>query len=51
MEKPVNFAEIRIDPAPFQLVEKSNLLKVGFRAQIQIVSRIQIQIQIGFKFI
>ena len=28
MEKPVNFAEIRIDPAPFQLVEKSNLLKV-----------------------
>jgi len=28
MEKPVNFAEIHIDPAPFQLVEKSNLLKV-----------------------
>ena len=28
MEKPVNFAELHIDPAPFQLVEKSNLLKV-----------------------
>ena len=30
MEKPVNFAELHIDPAPFQLVEKSNLLKVSF---------------------
>lgn len=28
MEKPVNFGELHIDPAPFQLVEKSNLLKV-----------------------
>ena len=30
MEKPVNFAELHIDPAPFQLVEKSNLLKVSY---------------------
>ena len=28
MEKSVNFTEIHIDPAPFQLVEKSSLLKV-----------------------
>jgi len=28
MEKPVNFSDMHIDPAPFQLVEKSNLLKV-----------------------
>jgi len=28
MEKPVNFTELHIDPAPFQLVEKSSLLKV-----------------------
>ena len=28
MEKPVNFTDIHIDPAPFQLVEKSSLLKV-----------------------
>merc|ERR1719334_1012303 len=28
MEKPVNFGELHIDPAPFQLPEKSNLLKV-----------------------
>jgi len=28
MEKPVNFSELHIDPAPFQLVEKSSLLKV-----------------------
>ena len=33
MEKPVNFAEIHIDPAPFQLVEKSNLLKVIYVAK------------------
>ena len=30
MEKPVNFGDLHIDPAPFQLVEKSNLLKVSF---------------------
>ena len=29
MEKPVDFSELHIDPAPFQLVEKSSLLKVG----------------------
>ena len=28
MEKVVNFTDIHIDPAPFQLVEKSSLLKV-----------------------
>merc|ERR1719167_239291 len=28
MEKPVDFSELHIDPAPFQLVEKSSLLKV-----------------------
>merc|ERR1712183_608340 len=28
MEKSVNFTEVHIDPAPFQLVEKSSLLKV-----------------------
>ena len=28
MEKTVNFSDIHIDPAPFQLVEKSSLLKV-----------------------
>ena len=28
MEKCVNFSQIHIDPAPFQLVEKSSLLKV-----------------------
>jgi len=28
MEKSVNFTELHIDPAPFQLVEKSSLLKV-----------------------
>ena len=28
MEKPVNFAKLKIDPAPFQLPEKSSLLKV-----------------------
>jgi chloride channel 2 len=28
MELPVNFSDLHIDPAPFQLVEKSNLLKV-----------------------
>jgi len=28
MDKPVNFTELHIDPAPFQLVEKSSLLKV-----------------------
>ena len=28
MEKMVNFTDIHIDPAPFQLVEKSSLLKV-----------------------
>ena len=28
MEKSVNFTQIHIDPAPFQLVEKSSLLKV-----------------------
>jgi len=28
MEKAVNFTELHIDPAPFQLVEKSSLLKV-----------------------
>ena len=28
MEKNVNFTDIHIDPAPFQLVEKSSLLKV-----------------------
>merc|ERR1719450_1435402 len=28
MEKTVNFSELHIDPAPFQLVEKSSLLKV-----------------------
>merc|ERR1712115_380396 len=28
MEKPVDFTDLHIDPAPFQLVEKSNLLKV-----------------------
>jgi len=28
MQKPVNFTELHIDPAPFQLVEKSSLLKV-----------------------
>merc|ERR1712025_233843 len=28
MEKAVNFTDLHIDPAPFQLVEKSNLLKV-----------------------
>jgi len=28
MDKPVSFAELHIDPAPFQLVEKSSLLKV-----------------------
>ena len=28
MEKPVIFTDIHIDPAPFQLVEKSSLLKV-----------------------
>ena len=28
MEKVVNFKDIHIDPAPFQLVEKSSLLKV-----------------------
>ena len=28
MEKMVNFTEIHIDPAPFQLVEKLSLLKV-----------------------
>ena len=29
MEKPVDFSELHIDPAPFQLVEKSSLLKVA----------------------
>ena len=28
MEKCINFSEIQVDPAPFQLVEKSSLLKV-----------------------
>merc|ERR1712142_243331 len=28
MGKPVNFTDLHIDPAPFQLVEKSSLLKV-----------------------
>ena len=28
MEKMVNFKDVHIDPAPFQLVEKSSLLKV-----------------------
>ena len=28
MEKNVNFNEVQIDPAPFQLVEKTSLLKV-----------------------
>ena len=28
MEMPVNFTDLHIDPAPFQLVEKSSLLKV-----------------------
>ena len=28
MEQPVNFATVRIDPAPFQLVEKTSILKV-----------------------
>jgi len=28
MDKPVSFGDLHIDPAPFQLVEKSNLLKV-----------------------
>ena len=28
MQKPVNFTDLHIDPAPFQLVEKSSLLKV-----------------------
>jgi len=28
MDKAVNFTDLHIDPAPFQLVEKSNLLKV-----------------------
>ena len=29
MEKPVDFSELHIDPAPSQLVEKSSLLKVA----------------------
>lgn len=28
MEKPVNFSDVRIDPAPLQLVEKCSLHKV-----------------------
>ena len=28
MEKPVDFGQLKIDPAPFQLPEKSSLLKV-----------------------
>ena len=28
MEKPVDFSQLKIDPAPFQLPEKSSLLKV-----------------------
>jgi chloride channel 2 len=30
MARPVDFAAIRIDPAPFQLVEKTSILKVKF---------------------
>ncbi len=29
MARPVDFSVIRIDPAPFQLVEKTSILKVG----------------------
>lgn len=32
LDEPVNFSDCKIDPAPFQLVERTSLHKVGARA-------------------
>lgn len=33
LDEPVNFSDCKIDPAPFQLVERTSLHKVGPEAQ------------------